>query len=141
MKVEITNQQSLKSLNLKSLHRQLKKTLKLLDLSSQELSLVLCDNKFIKKLNKKYFKKSSATDVISFSLKDKSNPNYLGEVVVSVEEAINVGNRHACSLHKWQDEVLLYCIHGILHLIGYDDRTKKQREDMSAKEKEILRKL
>ena len=149
MKVEITNRQKLKRINLKNLNRQLKKVSSLLNLSSLEVSLVFCDNKFIKTLNRKYFKKSSATDVISFGLDDN-----LGEVVVSVEEAVNAVNVGAAPCGRprnkgqaqgpiptWQDEVLLYCIHGILHLAGYDDKTKKQRQRMERKQEEILRKI
>ncbi len=41
--------------------------------------------------------------------------------MVSVEEAVKVAKSLGC---KWQDELRLYLIHGILHLVGYDDRTK-----------------
>jgi probable rRNA maturation factor len=130
MKIEITNRQKLKRINLKNLNRQLKKVSSFLNLSSLEVSLVFCDNKFIKSLNRKYFKKSSATDVISFGLDDN-----LGEVVVSVEEAVKTAKKLKL---KWPDEVLLYSVHGILHLIGYSDRTKKERQRMERKQEEIL---
>jgi len=39
---------------------------------------------------------------------------------------------------KWKKELILYIIHGILHLTGYKDRTKKQKEIMRAKEEEVL---
>jgi len=143
--VELTNQQKIKRVNLKQLHKFLKKILVFLsseggsasggNISSKEVSILLCDNALIKKLNKKYFKKSVVTDVIAFPLADKFEPDYLGEVVVSVEEAARAARRLGC---KWQDELRLYLIHGILHLIGYDDRTKLERTRMERKQARIL---
>lgn len=139
MKIEIVNQQKVKRINLKSLRRQLNKISTLLNLSSSKISIVLCDNKAITNLNRKYFKKASSTDVISFPLKDNFDPDYLGEVVVSVEEAVEATRRVAST--TWWDELLLYIIHGILHLIGYDDRNKKERGQMEKKQQELLHKI
>jgi len=136
MVTEITNQQKVKRINLKQLNKYLKRIFVCLDIPSKKLSVLLCDNTFIKKLNKKYFKKSSVTDVIAFPLADNFQPDYLGEVVVSVEEAVEVAKKLGC---RWQDEVKLYLIHGILHLIGYDDRTKAERARMYKKQEELLK--
>jgi len=135
MTIEITNQQKIKKINLKGLRIQLRKVFRLLNISSKNISILLCDNKTIKKLHKRYFKKRYATDVISFPLEDNLDPNYLGEVIVSVQEAVNVASKLNI---KWKKELILYIIHGILHLTGYKDRTKKQKEIMRAKEEEVL---
>jgi len=153
MVVEITNQQKVKRINLKQLNKYLKRIFVCLsskdaclparqgfalggNILSKKLSILLCDNAFIKKLNKKYFKKSSVTDVIAFPLADNLQPDYLGEVIVSVEEAVEVAKKIGC---RWQDEVKLYLIHGILHLIGYDDRTNLKRALMEKKQEELLK--
>ena len=138
MKIEVINQQKIKRVNLKQLHKYLKKILVFLNIPTEDLSILLCDNTRIKKLNKKYFEKASATDVIAFPLTDDLEPNYLGEVVVSVEEAVEVAKRLGC---KWQDELRLYLIHGILHLVGYDDRTKVKRARMEREQERILNKI
>ena len=138
MKIEVINQQKIKRVNLKQLHKYLKKILVFLNIPTEDLSILLCDNTRIKKLNKKYFEKASATDVIAFPLTDDLEPNYLGEVVVSVEEAVEVAKRLGC---KWQDELRLYLIHGILHLVGYDDRTKVKRARMEREQERILKKI
>ena len=57
MGIEITNQQKVKKVNLKQLDKYLKKIFVCLNIPSKKLSILLCDNTFIKKLNKKYFKK------------------------------------------------------------------------------------
>lgn len=138
MKVRIINQQKVKRVNLKRLRKYLKKVSGLLNISSKRISILLCDNKLIKKLNKKYLKKNSSTDVIAFPLSDKLEPDYLGEVVVSTEKAVQV----ALGLGlRWQDELVLYVVHGILHLLGYDDRRNKKRKVFEKKQKEIIEQL
>ena len=138
MTTEIINQQKIKRINQKLLSGYLRKISKYLGISSKKLSLLLCDNRLIKMLNKKYLKKNASTDVISFPLSDELEPKYLGEVVVSVEKAVQVARKLKI---KWQTELLLYIIHGILHLKGYEDKTKSERQIMKVKEEEILAKL
>lgn len=143
MKIELINQQRIKRVNLKRLHKYLKKILVFLspeggNIPSKELSILLCDNALIKKLNKRYFKNPSVTDVIAFPLTDDLEPDYLGEVVVSVEEAVRAAERLGC---KWQDELRLYLIHGILHLAGYDDRTRLKKARMEKEQERILKNI
>ena len=135
MKIEISNQQSLKRINLSQLRKYITKVCTFLHKPSAKISLLLCDNALIKDLNKKFFKKSNPTDVIAFPLKDKFNKDYLGEVVVSVEEAVKVSSKNGVS---WSQELVLYIVHGILHLSGYCDKTKKDREKMERKQQKIV---
>ncbi len=139
MKIEITNQQKVKRLNSKTLQKDILSVCRILKLpSGGVISFLFCDNKQIRALNRKYFKKSSDTDVISFPLKDEFSKNYLGEVVVSVEQAVNVAGKYG---NSWQKELMLYVIHGILHLIGYTDIRFKERDKMKKKEAQVLKKL
>ncbi|MDP2924368.1 MAG: rRNA maturation RNase YbeY [Candidatus Omnitrophota bacterium] len=105
---------------------------------SCDVSIVLCDNKFIRRLNKDFFKKNNPTDVISFPLRDDFTRNYLGEIIISVEEANLRAKKYG---NTWQQELLFYIIHGILHLLGYKDYTKRQRARMERKQNEIFYKL
>ncbi|MBU1524254.1 MAG: rRNA maturation RNase YbeY [Candidatus Omnitrophota bacterium] len=136
--IEIINQQKIKRINLKELREYLKRILIFLDIPSKKISILLCDNKFIRGLNKKFFRKDSSTDVISFPLKDDFDPDYLGEVAISVEEAAKAAKQYA---NTWQEELVLYLVHGVLHLLDYTDRTKKHKEAMDKKQKEIMKKL
>lgn len=138
MKIEIINQQKIKKINSNKIHRYLEKVLSYLNISSKKVSIFLCDNRRIRELNREYFKKNSSTDVISFPLADAFEPDYLGEVVVSVEESVKVADKLKV---KWEDELFLYLIHGILHLLGYDDRTKRKKEVMEKKQEEVLREV
>ncbi|MDD5070395.1 MAG: rRNA maturation RNase YbeY [Candidatus Omnitrophica bacterium] len=136
MKISIVNQQRLKRLNLKELELTLKLIGKNLNISSKNMSLVVCDNDFIKNLNKKYFNKNTVTDVISFPLTDKFDKNDLGEIVVSLEEAVLRAKDYG---NTWKEEFTLYLIHGILHLLGYEDSNLKNKKVMDQKQQEVLR--
>ena len=134
MKIEITNQQKLKRINLKNLEKYLKSLLKLLNLSSKKVSFLLCDNDCIKKLNRKYFRKYRPTDVIAFPLCDEIDPNYLGEVVVSLQEAVKVADKLGLD---WRHELMLYIIHGILHLTGYSDSSTYKKKIMENRQNKV----
>jgi probable rRNA maturation factor len=86
-----------------------------------ELSIVLCDDAFIRHLNLEYRKIDRATDVLSFSMLEgevlASGPQLLGDVIISVETAGRQANEAGQSL---LEEVTFLLIHGILHLLGYD---------------------
>jgi rRNA maturation RNase YbeY len=91
-------------------------------------------------LNVKYLRKNSATDVIAvdFTGKFKGLSYLLAEIFVSTDTAIaNARIFKTSPLY----EIYLYLIHGALHLLGYDDKTARQKQIMRKKEKEILRKL
>jgi probable rRNA maturation factor len=135
MSIEITDLQDFKKINIKKISGYLKKAVLFLGLSSKKITFCLCDNEFIINLNKKYFKKSTPTDVIAFPLSDTIDGDYLGEVVVSVEAAVKAAE--AARL-DWHDELLLYLVHGVLHLAGYDDTAAVKRKKMRAKERETL---
>ncbi len=61
--------------------------------------------------------------------------NLLGEIFISVEEAKRNSKIFSTDIHE---ELLLYVIHGLLHLIGFKDKTASQRMRMKKKEKEVL---
>ncbi len=101
---------------------------------SAKLSVAFVDNEEIKRLNKCYLDSNEVTDVISFPL--SNNDDILsGEIVISVEKAVEVANSKNSNV---EGEIILYLVHGILHLLGYNDDNKKNAEIMHEKESEIL---
>ena len=94
------------------------------------LSLVYVDDREIAKLNERYLQHQGPTDVLAFPLDPKE-----GEVVVSGETALNEANARSIEA---QGELLLYTIHGVLHLLGHDDKTREEAEQMHAIEKNIV---
>lgn len=135
-KISLINQQTVKKINRKKLYYCLKKVTSFLNISDQKISIIFCDNRFISAINKKFLKHLGPTDVISFPLKDTYDPDYLGEIIVSVEEAVKSAKKLNC---PWQDELFLYVVHGILHLLGYKDYTLYQRKLMQKKQESVLR--
>ena len=102
-----------------------------------KLSIAFVDNKEIKKLNNRYFNLNEVTDVIAFPLNNqKSTLN--GEIVVSVETAVDTASKENIDVEA---EIILYVVHGLLHLLGYRDGNRNDAEIMHGKESSILKTL
>ena len=114
-----------------------------------EVSVTLCDNAYIKELNKKFRDKNKETDVLSFPMYDEGElPKgddadgatvLLGDIVISVERAAAQAEELGHSLAR---EIAFLSIHSTLHLLGYDhERGKAEDEDMCRRQREIIEKL
>lgn len=105
---------------------------------SGEITVCFLNNKEIKELNLMYLGKNSPTDVIAF---DNSAHNkkgiLLGDIAVSTDMAIR--NARIFKTTPFY-EIRLYVIHGVLHLLGYDDKSKKDRLIMHKREEFLLHK-
>ena len=111
------------------------------------VEIALVDDSTIADLNERYLKEPGPTDVITFPLvedAESAGPGSvpvgfvpsLGEVVVSTETA----RRQAPEfLGDAKRETLLYVIHGVLHLLGYDDKNPATRARMEERQIEVLR--
>jgi len=114
-----------------------------LGINSAELSIVLSNDLYIKKLNQRWRGKNRGTDVLAFAQRegkfaDPQDP-ILGDIVISVETAERQAKQLGHSLEKELDILL---IHGILHLLGYEHEFGgKQASKMRAKERELLASL
>lgn len=97
-----------------------------------KLEIIFLSDRDMRRFNKKYKHRDTYTDVLSFELDD------LGEILISSDTALKNSRIFNTS---FEEEIILYVIHGILHLSGYDDRTKEEKNRMSKKEEIILRKL
>ncbi len=100
------------------------------------LSVALVDDAAIHRLNREFLDHDHPTDVISFDLGD--DPGVGGEIVVSVDTARREAAERGCDLRS---ELLLYCVHGVLHLLGYDDHDVEDRSRMHARQRELLAEL
>ena len=106
---------------------------RVLRLPPESFSAVLVSDRRIRELNRRYRKRSAATDVLSFPLRENG---YLGEVVVSAPTARRQARRYR---HRVEEEVKLLLLHGVLHLIGYDHET--DRGQMTRREHTLRRRL
>lgn len=101
-----------------------------------ELNIVFLDNKRIKEINKDFLGHNYATDVLSFAYNETSLMNNItGEIIVSAEMADKAARNYG---YATDGEVALYVVHGLLHLLGYDDRQKRDAQKMHQREREVL---
>jgi len=98
------------------------------------ISLAIVDDATIHELNRRHLGHDYATDVLSFVL--ESGEGWLeGEVVASMETAARRAPEFGWAA---ADELLLYVVHGALHLVGHDDQDPEARRAMRAAERKYL---
>jgi probable rRNA maturation factor len=104
-----------------------------------ELSLALVGDETMAALHVQFMGIDGPTDVLSFPLDfDAEGRVSSGEVVVCLPEARRQAERHQIPVER---ELLLYALHGLLHLSGHDDRTAAGFRAMHRAEDEILMQL
>ncbi len=99
--------------------------------SRAELNIVFINDKLMTQMNGTYLDHPYPTDVISFSLADSNSKRIEGEVYVNVDQARRQAREYGVS---FTIELKRLVVHGVLHLVGYDDETKQQRNSMTKKE-------
>jgi probable rRNA maturation factor len=108
-----------------------------LALESSELSILLCDDSLIQKLNREHRGKDKPTDVLSFPQAEFDQPGkpvagqslaLLGDVVISLDKAQRQAEGRKRPL---AEEVRFLLAHGVLHLMGYDHVTVAGKQDMT----------
>lgn len=102
-----------------------------------ELSVVLCDDPFIRPLNAEWRQRDQVTDVLSFP-QDGPGGAVLGDVVISVETA---GRQARVAGHSLDDELRVLLAHGLAHLLGHDHHTPKEAQAMARLEGRLLHSL
>ncbi|KAH7523565.1 hypothetical protein FEM48_Zijuj06G0025500 [Ziziphus jujuba var. spinosa] len=109
---------------------------------SVEISLLLCNDEFIRKLNKEWRDEDHATDVLSMSqhIPDLKLPILmLGDIVISVETAARQAEERG---HTLIDEIRILMVHGLLHLLGFDHEISEEAEvEMEKEEEHLLKSL
>ena len=103
------------------------------------LTVLLSNNKKIKKLNKKFRNKNKSTDVLSFPSEKKLNIKkspYIGDIVVSYEF---MNKPKTLSVLEFKSKVAKIFIHGFLHLLGYDHIKFDDFKEMLIEEEKIFK--
>jgi len=101
-----------------------------------EISVAIVDDDEIKRLNKQFLGRDGVTDVLSFGYAEE-NRQISGEVIVNAAIAARQAAERS---HSAEDETLLYVVHGLLHMLGYDDHQEDDASKMHGREVELLRK-
>lgn len=97
-----------------------------------EISVVFCDDVYIQALNAQYRGKDKPTDVLSFAQDDLE---VLGDIVLSVPTAERQAEAAGWPL---EHEIALLAVHGLLHLLGYDDETETGAWEMQRRTEAAL---
>ena len=103
------------------------------------LSLLLSNNKNIKKLNKDFRNKNKSTDILSFPFEKKlkiSRKTYLGDIIISYEF---LDKPKSQSLKLFKEKLAKIFIHGFLHLLKFDHIKNKDYIKMIKEEKLIYK--
>jgi probable rRNA maturation factor len=111
--------------------RRASRLLGLLGMRGAELSIVLCDDAFIRTLNREFRGFDRATDVLSFSQDGAGagGSTLLGDVVISLETAARQARRRRGGL---LEEATALLVHGVLHLAGHDHERAREAREMAA---------
>jgi probable rRNA maturation factor len=94
------------------------------------LSIVFVGDRRMRAINKKFLGHDYVTDVLTFDLGEGQ-----GEIIICPGKAGMNAKAHQSSTQK---EIVLYAVHGILHLAGYEDKSPEGIRQMRAMEKELL---
>ncbi|TMI88387.1 MAG: rRNA maturation RNase YbeY [Bacteroidetes bacterium] len=102
--------------------------------SLESINYIFCSDKVILEINKQYLNHDFYTDVITFDLSPNTKA-ISAEVYISIERIRDNANQLGLSLKSELHRVLF---HAALHLCGYNDKKKKEKELMRKKENELL---
>ena len=100
-----------------------------------ELNYIFCSDAFLTDINKQYLNHNTLTDIITFDTSDGSRGVIQGEIYISIERIKENAIKFKTS---FQRELLRVMVHGVLHLLGYGDKTAQQKKIMRKKEDAYL---
>ena len=122
------------SLDNSSIDKLIKKIFNSEKCSNAKVNIVLTNRDLLSNLKKKYFNVNQYTDVIAFNL-EENGEEIEGEIYISIDDVLENSNLFSVSFNNEFKRIL---IHGILHLLGYDDQKSKEIEIMQALEEKYL---
>lgn len=125
-----------KNLKKSKIHELVKSLCNELNISVSSLEINIISSRSILNINNKYLNHNYSTDIITFNY---SNVNELidGEIFISIDDALNNAKKFRVKL---SDELARLVIHGILHLLGYDDLKYSDKKIMKRLENRLLSK-
>ena len=130
-------------LNAPQIHKIAKAILRREGIRSAELSVVFVTRQRIRGLNRKYLRRDHATDVLAFAYEPssqnerhvKTKRTLCGDIIISTDAAVQNAKIYSTGRSR---AIVLYLIHGILHLRGFDDHKPQDIKKMRGKEQALL---
>ena len=106
-----------------------------LGITGATLGFVVVDDAAMAELHQRFSGIAGTTDVLTFDLREHLSGPIEGEVYICLDEARRQAAERAGEPAR---ELLLYALHGLLHLLGYDDHEQADHDRMHAKEDQVL---
>jgi len=153
MNIAIASRQRVRKINRRLLKQIIAALLADLKIEKADLGIHLVAAAEMMRLNEKFLRHAGSTDVITFDYQTEGGmgsplpaggahgvprPTLHGEILVCVDEAVLQARKFGAN---WQSEVVRYVVHGILHLLGFDDSSAGARRKMKREENRRLREL
>jgi len=101
------------------------------------LNFILCSDDYLLRINQEYLDHDDYTDVITFD-NSEAPKTVLGDIFISLDRIRENASLYNCSVYH---ELCRVMVHGTLHLLGYTDKSKTAKQEMTAKEDFYLSKL
>jgi probable rRNA maturation factor len=137
MKIAIVNRQGARKINARMLKEIMEALLADLKIEEAELGINLVAAREMTLINETFLRHEGSTDVITFDYSNaecgvrSAELNLHGEIFVCVDEAVLQAIKFKTT---WQSEIVRYLVHGVLHLLGHDDRHADARRKMKREE-------
>ena len=137
MEISVSNEQSKYSLPEDALIAAVCAVLADTPYAVGSVDVAVVDDRSMRQLNSQYLQHDWPTDVLSFVLEREAS-SLEGQIVVSIETAVREASRFDWS---GDEELLLYVVHGALHLVGLNDKTAEETARMRTAETRYLQQL
>ena len=111
----------------------LEKCISLQNKKCGDINIVFCNDDYLLNINKTYLKHDYYTDIITFDYSQKQKIS--GDLFISITRIVD--NAKKLNI-DFLDELYRVIVHGVLHLCGFNDKTKEEIEIIRAKENEML---
>jgi probable rRNA maturation factor len=144
MNIVISNRQRTKKINARFLKQVVAELFVELEITEAELGIIIVGAKEMARVNWQFLQHEGSTDVITFDHTEKrksengKRKELHGELFICVDDAVTQAKEFGTS---WQAEVVRYVVHGVLHLLGYDDLKPDLRRTMKREENRLVRRL
>jgi probable rRNA maturation factor len=136
-RISIADQQEVLPLDFGKIRRAVQLVLQAEKCSQAQISLAFVTDPAIHVLNKRYLNHDYPTDVLTFPM-ERGKRGLEGEIVISTDTAIANAEDYD---HTPEQELLLYVIHGVLHLLDYDDQDEEDAAIMEETQEKYLAEL
>ncbi|MEY3186753.1 MAG: rRNA maturation RNase YbeY [Bacteroidota bacterium] len=101
-----------------------------------DLNIIFCSDEYLLSINKNFLQHDYYTDIITFELSDKDSPVIQAELYISLDRVIDNAHQLGVSIKQELHRVIF---HGLLHLLGFKDKTIKDQQLMRSMEELFLR--